>query len=124
VLTLTGLALGRIYLQFIVWERYPHTALADMIAGTAYRPFVTRALAPLVIHAIGAVMGWPMGTAATALVYISMIGCRFRPIVNGLGGPIGEAAASRMTPQVIRGIELRRRFGQETDLDVKELFVS
>jgi hypothetical protein len=73
-LVLTGLALGRIYLQIIVWEPYPHTGLADMIAGTADRPFITRALAPLVIHGISVVMGWPIVTAAIALVYISMIG--------------------------------------------------
>jgi hypothetical protein len=101
LVTLTGLALGRIYLQFVLWEPYPHTGLADMIAGTAYRPFVTRALAPLLIHGIGAVMGWPMETAATALVYISMIG--WLAALAWLAEAVLPAAQARVAPLVAAG---------------------
>jgi hypothetical protein len=101
LLTVTGLALGRIYLQFIVWEPYPHTGLADMIAGTAYRPFVTRALTPLLIHGIGAVMGWPMETAATALVYICMIG--WLAAMAWLADAVLPAMAARAAPLAAAG---------------------
>jgi hypothetical protein len=41
--------------------------------------------------------------------------------VDGLGGPIGEPARLHMPPKMIHGVQLRRGFGQEAQLEVQLL---
>ncbi len=68
-----GLAAGAVYLQFVRWEVEPRTGLAEMLAGVADRPFVTRALAPLIIRAMVGLTAWHIERAAAALAYGAMV---------------------------------------------------
>lgn len=101
LLTLAGLALGRIYLQFIAWDPYPRTGLVEMVAGTANRPFVTRVLAPRAIHLVSAFMGWPLETSATVLVYVSLIAWLLA--LAWLADALLPPAAARAAPLVAAG---------------------
>lgn len=75
LLTLAGLAVGRLWLYYVSWEVEPaRTGLVAMAAGTAARPFITRSLAPFVIVWLAAATSWPLERAGAALAYLSAVG--------------------------------------------------
>lgn len=74
LLTLAGLAIGRLYLEYIQFETGPHFGLSAILAGTADRPWVFRQLAPALIRAGMAITGAPAVAVAAWLVYASCVG--------------------------------------------------
>jgi hypothetical protein len=75
LVTLAGLLVGRLWLSYVRWEGVgvARMGLAQMVAGTADRPFVTRALPAWVIGALAAFTSWPLGITADAVAYLSAV---------------------------------------------------
>lgn len=74
LITLAGLAMARLYLEYNRFGLGTWFDLPAMLAGTANRPWVYRQLAPLVIRAGMALTGAAPATVATWLMYVSCVG--------------------------------------------------
>lgn len=73
LLSLLGLALTALWLNYARFDLGPRNGLAELVAGTADRPFVYRQLAPLLVRGLMA-LGLELHAAATVLVGASFIG--------------------------------------------------
>ncbi len=71
----TALALGMLswYLYAYSWD-YPRFPLQGMLEGTAHRPFVTRALVPLVARIITGLLPVSAQGVVSALMFLSLLG--------------------------------------------------
>ena len=66
-----------LFFRKFVWSPDPRITLEGMVYGTAYRPFVSRVLLPLIIRLIAALAPLDLEFLATGLMYLSLVGFVF-----------------------------------------------
>ena len=73
LLVVSTSALASTYFEMFAWNTDPRTELYKMVYGLASKPFVTRALVPLLIRSVATILPLPLNWIANAVMWLALL---------------------------------------------------